>query len=100
MARFVSYTKCTLCRAFFQFVDAYRLQQEAGATCCFSLGDAGVPAPLHTTPALSGVAGGRLRPPASSTPPPPLREVQVYTGSSSGLTINLPLKAPLSPLRG
>jgi len=31
---------------------------------------------------------------------PPLREVQVYTGSSSGLTINLPLKAPLPPLRG
>jgi hypothetical protein len=30
MARFVSYTKCTLCRAFFQFVDVYRLQQEAG----------------------------------------------------------------------
>jgi hypothetical protein len=30
MARFVSYTNCTLCRAFFQFVDVYRFQLQPG----------------------------------------------------------------------
>src|SRR6266566_6862167 len=37
--------------------------------------------------------GRRKRPPSSSTLPPPLREEQVRIGSSSGLTINLSLKA-------
>jgi|GEM_PF-6404780 len=91
MARFVSYTKCTLCRAFFQFVDAYRLQQEAGllvASAWATQASSHRSTPLP--PSGVGVFGER----------PPLREVQVYTGSSSGLTINLPLKAPLPPLRG
>ena len=37
--------------------------------------------------------GRRKRPPASSTPPPPLRAYPVCSGSSSGLSISLPLGA-------
>jgi len=41
--------------------------------------------------------GRRKRPPASSTPPPPLRACPVRSGSSSGLTIDLPLRGKPGP---
>src|SRR5258708_32744005 len=43
--------------------------------------------------------GQRAPPPASSTPPPPLRGYPVRSGSSSGLSRNLPLRILYRPQR-
>src|SRR5260370_26602748 len=41
--------------------------------------------------------GRRKRPPTASTPPPPLRACPVRSGSSSGLSRNLPLRGGQAP---